>query len=426
MSFVWKTSSIGYPNFLSEDGAAFHLAEVFRSLANLADAGITYDEAKKTFAHISAHQVETKKAALQQFGLLYVVPRSGALSVTPIGRRILQLAPNPSTAATARKQLLSSLALALARYQFNNPLPAGGKKDWASMSDVRPFLALYYLWLKCDGILTISELFGVIFGIRHMSNLPAAARQIKRARRTHSPFSAVPNLPANPGSRENLKIYFMAQASLNDVLAVAGTADFYGTADQCYELTTEGVEILGTVLATEWPSWDSSRNVPVARNYDSVQDYFENIVGADVTPNYDVRLAAFVKKTRGKDLADALSEEDLEDLERLAQRKFLEGRRRLVTHFKSERNPALVAAAKKLFRLSHQGKLFCEVCDFNFSVTYGDRGKGYIEAHHKVPISTAPAEIGNTADDLGMVCANCHRMLHRLPYVSIDELRTRL
>ncbi len=54
-----------------------------------------------------------------------------------------------------------------------------------------------------------------------------------------------------------------------------------------------------------------------------------------------------------------------------------EGGKKWMTHWKSERNPALVKTAKQAFRKKHNGKLFCEVgkCAFNFVDAYGDLGK---------------------------------------------------
>jgi predicted HNH restriction endonuclease len=62
------------------------------------------------------------------------------------------------------------------------------------------------------------------------------------------------------------------------------------------------------------------------------------------------------------------------------------------------------------------GQLICEVpdCGFNFQNRYGELGAGYAEVHHKVPLSKAPSK-GRTVrlSDLAVVCANCHRMIHR-------------
>ncbi len=107
--------------------------------------------------------------------------------------------------------------------------------------------------------------------------------------------------------------------------------------------------------------------------------------------------------------------------------KYEEASRRLAHHKTLEkvRNRNLVNDAKRAFKQKH-GKLFCEVCDFDFCVRYGKHGKDYIEAHHIIPISQLSATTILMIKDLAMVCANCHRMLHRLPWTSVKKLRAML
>lgn len=55
----------------------------------------------------------------------------------------------------------------------------------------------------------------------------------------------------------------------------------------------------------------------------------------------------------------------------------------------------------------------CEACKFNFGEFYGDLGYGYIEIHHLKPLSKAKGKVKTSPDDVRVVCANCHRVLHR-------------
>lgn len=90
---------------------------------------------------------------------------------------------------------------------------------------------------------------------------------------------------------------------------------------------------------------------------------------------------------------------------------YLEGQKKWKTHQVIERNTQLIHEAKKHF-IQENGRLYCEVCGFNFEEKYGALGKQYIEAHHKTPL----AKLGQrktSFDDLLMVCPNCHRMIHR-------------
>jgi hypothetical protein len=93
---------------------------------------------------------------------------------------------------------------------------------------------------------------------------------------------------------------------------------------------------------------------------------------------------------------------------------------RYVEHLKRERNQGLAEEAKRVHGY------VCQVCRFDFERFYGPAGAGYIEAHHIVPFHTLPDDAEVTLspkDDFAVVCANCHRMLHRDPYPTVAELR---
>jgi 5-methylcytosine-specific restriction enzyme A len=54
-------------------------------------------------------------------------------------------------------------------------------------------------------------------------------------------------------------------------------------------------------------------------------------------------------------------------------------------HRVRERNRALVER-KKLQALATHGRLVCEACGFDYAYVYGERGEGFIECHHTVPV----------------------------------------
>ena len=101
-----------------------------------------------------------------------------------------------------------------------------------------------------------------------------------------------------------------------------------------------------------------------------------------------------------------------------------EGKRMLRTHLRRERSQRLVKKAKRLFRANNQNRLFCEVCSFDFGKGYGE--PDFIEAHHRIPIRDCQPGHTTKIPDLAMVCANCHRMLHRgNPWLTVEELKER-
>ncbi|MHB1158271.1 MAG: HNH endonuclease [Phycisphaerales bacterium] len=74
--------------------------------------------------------------------------------------------------------------------------------------------------------------------------------------------------------------------------------------------------------------------------------------------------------------------------------------------------------------LEQNGSLVCEVpgCGFDFKRTYGELGRNYAHVHHKNPLALR-GNVETTLDDLAIVCANCHAMIHRGGKCrSLDEL----
>jgi predicted HNH restriction endonuclease len=48
----------------------------------------------------------------------------------------------------------------------------------------------------------------------------------------------------------------------------------------------------------------------------------------------------------------------------------------------------------------------------------------YIEAHHKEAVASLDEAHQSNPDDLVMLCANCHRMVHtRTPPLTVEELK---
>lgn len=88
---------------------------------------------------------------------------------------------------------------------------------------------------------------------------------------------------------------------------------------------------------------------------------------------------------------------------------------------KRERDPKLRAAKIKQAE-SSGGSIACESCGFDFEVTYGSRGSGYIEVHHVTPLYVSGKTL-TTLEDLALLCANCHRMCHRSPWVKPADLK---
>jgi 5-methylcytosine-specific restriction protein A len=98
-----------------------------------------------------------------------------------------------------------------------------------------------------------------------------------------------------------------------------------------------------------------------------------------------------------------------------------EGRLLIRRHVVYERDRSL--RQRKLDQARQDGRpIACEACGFDFAEVYGDRGAGYIECHHIVPLhETGLAR--RRLSDLALLCANCHRMIHaRSPWLTPVQL----
>lgn len=101
-----------------------------------------------------------------------------------------------------------------------------------------------------------------------------------------------------------------------------------------------------------------------------------------------------------------------------------EGHAIMRTHLARERKPGL--RLKKIKSVTNAGlPIACEVCGFDYSQFYGSRGEGYIEVHHRRPLHDS-GPVNTRLVDLALLCANCHRMIHRQPWMTPDELKAAL
>lgn len=104
------------------------------------------------------------------------------------------------------------------------------------------------------------------------------------------------------------------------------------------------------------------------------------------------------------------------------EEQFAEGRILHRLHVARERSAVLVRRKKEQAMAQH-GKLACEVCAFDFRAVYGVLGDGYIECHHTIAVSELAEGAKTRLEDVALVCANCHRMLHRRrPWLAMKDL----
>lgn len=67
----------------------------------------------------------------------------------------------------------------------------------------------------------------------------------------------------------------------------------------------------------------------------------------------------------------------------------------------------------------------CAACDTNFAELLNGRGTGVLQVHHRKQLSDSDRPPLTTLEDLAVVCANCHMLIHtnRRSPLSVEELR---
>lgn len=106
--------------------------------------------------------------------------------------------------------------------------------------------------------------------------------------------------------------------------------------------------------------------------------------------------------------------------------EFPEGKILTRLHRLRERKGTLVRRKKEQV-IKEKGTLECEACGFDFQRCYGEIGRGFAECHHIIPLSELKAERKTKLSDLAIVCANCHRMLHKSrKWHSVSDLKNLL
>jgi len=124
---------------------------------------------------------------------------------------------------------------------------------------------------------------------------------------------------------------------------------------------------------------------------------------------------------RTKELAN-LIREGLEVVEGVKEETegdeaFSEGKMVTEAHLRRERQPKI--RKRLLEERKKAGQLACEMCGCRSAATNTQFAEAMFEAHHVLPLSLGKERI-TRLKDMALLCANCHRMIHRA--ISIEKL----
>lgn len=163
----------------------------------------------------------------------------------------------------------------------------------------------------------------------------------------------------------------------------------------------------------------SEFNAPILEKYDGGNTFFgiydqTRESGERVNPLFCNRAVAFFE-----DLARALPHSKNADEHRDVYPQ-IENRKSVVSHLTRERS-RLLSTERKI-----KDDYKCQVCNMRFKDVYGIRlGQDCAEAHHLVPLNKLRENVKTRLEDLRTVCANCHRMLHRMDGKPDDIVKLR-
>jgi 5-methylcytosine-specific restriction protein A len=70
----------------------------------------------------------------------------------------------------------------------------------------------------------------------------------------------------------------------------------------------------------------------------------------------------------------------------------------------------------------------CAACATDYSVVLGGRGLRVLQVHHRRQLAAMDTPVVTTVDDLAVVCANCHALIHSDPKhaIAVDDLHVLL
>lgn len=122
-----------------------------------------------------------------------------------------------------------------------------------------------------------------------------------------------------------------------------------------------------------------------------------------VSPYFCTRAVAFFMDIVACSLPRLAAEDDQRE-----EYPRYENRKHVRSHLQRERSRLLAAECK--IRDNYK----CQVCSLLFEQRYGKLGFEFAESHHRVPLSQLRENVKTRIEDLTTVCANCHRMLHRM------------
>lgn len=279
----WKVNSYGYPNPFSSDKAG-QAWETLLSFYRFSD----YKELKDFWASPDAPRpldhaaVESWKSTFEEFGLLYVLSRSGEITITPAGYQFLD------AGECGQQEEFAWIGLnLLLRYPLRG-VPRRSKGLRYDNSNILLYWFFYATLRDLDNQIYRPELDRVLCKVFHVSDSQEAIRSIQKLRQGNSNISQHP-LPVldRKGVFYNSMNQIIVHAGMNDfILSSDNNASPYGINEpnQRYWIRENWIPLLDQAMGSA--SSDEAgfvARMPKSPQIDDEIQYFEYL-GASVPP----------------------------------------------------------------------------------------------------------------------------------------------
>ena len=188
------------------------------------------------------------------------------------------------------------------------------------------------------------------------------------------------------------------------IIPLTAINDFYGKNATGYAA--------GHILGFEYDAFNMPDDDTLIRDLQNVLEAYSVLFPKSPTPLFPTKPATVEAGSFDYKADDNLTATKNDDDEDEDEEQFIKEKRTYRYHRRIERSSQYAKEVKKVHGLQ------CECCNLDFGKLYGEIGKGFIEVHHMIPLSSLTPESDkayNIKKDFAVLCPNCHRMIHRLP-----------
>jgi len=279
MTNYWRVASYGYPNPFG-DKNSIRSWEIFKSFVEHDSYGAVKGHwaSRDVAERLSSNSVESRKASLEEFGLLYVLSHTDKVVITPGGRQLLEAAEKDDVTRFAWVGINL-----LMRFPLNGPPRSTNTSNTSSDFPIYNFM--YSALCELGNYVWFEELLRVLGTVTSLDEARDAVNLVRDLRTGSKTFDTFAPMPSLKGAFYN---------SMNQVLNHLGLAGLllfstreeppynrdFPRRDAVHANYREMVRLAIGERAETLPDDDCSMpdqfigRIPVVPHFDTEQDYF--------------------------------------------------------------------------------------------------------------------------------------------------------